>query len=168
MEPVLRHFGATKKLARQRFELFVRAGIRLGHRDEHYPTEERRILGPEEFVEKTKKRVGEIVKEARLERKNRDATDLEGLIEAVGKASGLIPEEFCSRRKTRAIVMAKEAVIVLAREMGASNAAVAKLIGIDSSAVSRRFESGKTRMKATKEMQDLVTQIRKLIAPQSS
>jgi hypothetical protein len=44
LEPVLRHFGATKKLARERFEMFVRVGIRLGHCEEHYPREERRIL----------------------------------------------------------------------------------------------------------------------------
>ena len=29
VEPVVRHFGATKKLARQRFRLFVRAGTSL-------------------------------------------------------------------------------------------------------------------------------------------
>lgn len=30
VEPVLRHFGATKKLARERFGLFVRAGMKRG------------------------------------------------------------------------------------------------------------------------------------------
>ena len=40
VEPVLRHFGARKKLARERFELFVRAGIKLGHKEEFYRAEE--------------------------------------------------------------------------------------------------------------------------------
>ena len=36
VEPVLRHFGSNKTLARERFQLFVRAGMKLGHREEFY------------------------------------------------------------------------------------------------------------------------------------
>jgi len=71
IEPVLRHFGGTKKLARERFALFVDAGIKVGHREEFYAAEEGRILGSEEFVDETKTRVGEIPRAARPEVKNR-------------------------------------------------------------------------------------------------
>jgi REP element-mobilizing transposase RayT len=107
IEPVLRHFGATKKLARERFEMFVKAGIKLGRREEFYRAEEGRILGAEEFVETTKKRAGEVGKGERPERKNPSTVDLEGLIEAVATAARLTREEICSRMKNTAIVMAK-------------------------------------------------------------
>jgi hypothetical protein len=138
----------------------IKAGTKQGHCEEYYPTEERRILGAEDFVEKTKNRVGAIGKQGRLELLNRPAPDLEGLIQSVAKAFRLTPEDVCSRRKERTIVMAKEAMIIVGQELGVSNAALARFMGIDSSAVSRRFESGKTRMKDSREMQQLVKQIR--------
>ena len=73
-------------------------------------------------------------------------------------------EEICSRRKKKAIVVAKEAMIVVGQELGASNGALARLIGVDSSVVSRRFESGKTRMNDSQEMRKLVEEVRKLIS----
>jgi hypothetical protein len=47
---VLRHFGRTKRLARERFMLFVKAGIEAGHQKGFYQAEEGRILSSEEFV----------------------------------------------------------------------------------------------------------------------
>src|SRR5262245_11195560 len=64
-DPVLRHFGGNKRQVRERFRLFVRAGMRLGHQEEYYPAEESRILGSEEFVAETKHRIGEIPRRAR-------------------------------------------------------------------------------------------------------
>ena len=168
IEPVLRHFGGTKRLARERFELFVKAGMKDGHGEEFYKGAGGRILGSEEFVEATKKRVGEVVNGGRLQIKSRTAGDLEGLIEAVAKASRLTPEEICSQRKKRAIVMAKEAIIIVGEELGGSHAALSRLIGIDSSVVSRRSESGKTRMNECKEMQELVKEIRELCSNERS
>jgi REP-associated tyrosine transposase len=101
VEPVLRHFGGTKKLARERFGLFVKAGIKGGHREEFYGAEEGRILGSEEFVDETKKRVGETPRGSRPEIKRRSTPNLEGLIEAAANASRLTQEEICSRSKRR-------------------------------------------------------------------
>lgn len=162
-EPVLRHFGATKKLARNRFKLFVEAGIKLGHREEFYEADEGRILGSEAFVEETKNRVGNIPRGARPQVKNRSTPDLEALLVAVAEASRLAPEEICSRSKKKAIVLAKEALILVANEQGATNMAVAKRIGVDSSVVSRRLDSGKTKMKDSGELQSLVKGIRRLL-----
>ncbi len=163
IERVLRHFGGTKKLARERFGLFVKAGIKGGHREEFYGAEEGRILGSEEFVDETKKRVGEIPRGARPEIEKRSTPNLEGLIEAAANASRLTQEEICSRSKRRAIVTAKEAMIFVAHELGASNTAVAKLMGVDSSLVSRRLDSAKSKMTDSSELQNLVKQIRRLI-----
>ena len=62
-------------------------------------------------------------------------------------------EEICSRSKQRSIVMAKEAMIIVGQEQGASNAALAEPMGLHNSAVSRRFESGKMRLKESRGMQ---------------
>jgi len=163
IEPVLRHFGGTKKAARERFELFVKAGIKVGHREELYAAEEGRILGSEEFVSETKKRVGEIPRGARPQVKNRSVPNLEGLIKAAAKASRLTPEQICSRSKRSQIVMSKEAMIFVAHELGASNTEVAKLMGADGSLVSRRLDAAKSKMKDSSELQKLVKLIRRLI-----
>lgn len=163
LEPVLRHFGATKKLARESFKLFVDSGIKDGHRDEFYEVDEGRILGSEEFVEETKKRIGDIPRGARPQFKNRTAPNLEELIEAVAESTRLTAEEICSPSKRSVIVMAKEAMIFVAHQLGASNTAIAKLMGSDNSVVSRRLDSAKARIKTSGELEHLVKQIRRLI-----
>jgi putative transposase len=163
IEPVLRHFGATKKLARERFKLFVDAGLKDGHRDELYVGDEGRMLGSEEFVEETKRRVGEIPRGARPQVKNRSVPNLEELIEAAEKSTGLMREEICSGSKRSEIVMAKEAMIFVAHELGASSTAVAKLMGTDNSVVSRRLDSAKAKIKIPGELQQLVNLIRRSI-----
>jgi REP element-mobilizing transposase RayT len=160
IEPVLRHFGATKKLALERFELFVNAGIERGHCEEYYPPEERRILGSEEFIEQTKKRVGEIRRGTGGPVTQSSALKLEALIEAVAKASGLTEQEICGSGKSREVVMAKEAMIIVGRDLGASVVALAKVMGVHSSVVSRRFDSGRSRLKKSGKLQKLVEQIR--------
>ena len=89
----------------------------------------------------------EIPRGARPQVKNRSTPDLEALIVAVAQASRLALEEICSRSKKKAIVLAKEALILVANELGATNIAAAKRLGVDSSVVSRRLDSGKTKMK---------------------
>jgi hypothetical protein len=64
--------------------------------------------------------------------------------------------------------MAKEALIIVGEELGASHAALAGLIGMDSSVVSRRAESGKTRMNECQEMQELVKEVRELCTKERS
>jgi hypothetical protein len=49
VDPVLRHFGAKRELARDRYREFVAAGMKLGHREEFYLADEGRILGSEEL-----------------------------------------------------------------------------------------------------------------------
>src|SRR5438445_6542952 len=60
VDPVLRHFGARKKFAREAYRQFVAAGMKIGHQEEFYQTDDGRILGTEEFVDATIHRIGEI------------------------------------------------------------------------------------------------------------
>ena len=158
-EPVLRHFGATKRLARERFELFVRAGLKLGHLEEFYPTQERRILGSEEFIEQAKSRVGEIPRGARPQIENRRAFDPGKLVKASEVASGFDALEFCGNSKARELVLVKEAVIVAGRRLGMSNAALSVALGVHTSVVSRRYDSAKNRMKVSGEISMMVERI---------
>jgi REP element-mobilizing transposase RayT len=159
-EPLLRHFGATKKLARERFTLFVRAAIRLGHQKDFYQAEEGRILGSEEFVTDTKKRIGEIPIGARPQALKPDSqADSKALLSAVANLTDLKRGDICSANKSRPIVLAKEAMIVAGRSLGVTNAELARLIGIDSSVASRRYESAKSRMADSVELRRLVEQL---------
>ena len=160
VEPVLRHFGANKKLARERFQLFVRAGMKLGHREELYRADEGRILGSEEWVAETKNRIGEIPRGARPRVKTRSRLDAEALMRAAERVTGLQEHELRSGRKTRSLVLVKEAMIIVGRELGASNADLARLLGLDASVVSRRYESGRAKMNESQEARRLVKRLR--------
>jgi REP element-mobilizing transposase RayT len=155
-EPLLRHFGATKKLAREQFGLFVRAGMKLGHRAEFYRADEGRILGSEEWVAETKNRIGEIPRGARHQTKSRSRIDPAALMRAAEKVTGFASKELCSGKKPRALVLVKEAMIIVGRKLGATNADMARLLGLDASVVSRRYESGKAKMEKSQELQRLV------------
>ena len=61
--------------------------------------------------------------------------DWKVLMKAVEELTKLKRVEICSATKTRSIVLAKEALILIGRELGASNADMARLIGLDGSVV---------------------------------
>ena len=160
LNPCLDTSAANKKLARERFQLFVRAGMKLGHREEFYRADEGRILGSEEWVAETKNRIGEIPRGARPRVKTRSRLDTEALMRAAERVTGLQEHELCSGRKTRSLVLVKEAMIIVGRELGASNADLARLLGLDASVVSRRYESGRAKMNESQEARRLVKRLR--------
>jgi REP element-mobilizing transposase RayT len=106
VEPVLRHFGAKKPLAREAYRQFVAAGMTSGHQEQFYLPDEGRILGTEEFVDETIHRLGEskrsgpvkLIKEFKAER----------LIEAVERVCRVPREDFCGSRKTLQAIVARE------------------------------------------------------------
>ncbi len=59
VDPVLRHFGAKKVVARETYRQFVDAGMGHGHQAGFYLADGGRILGSEEFVDATIHRIGE-------------------------------------------------------------------------------------------------------------
>jgi putative transposase len=160
VEPVLRHFGASKKVAVERFQLFVRAGMKHGHKEEFYRADEGRMLGTDEWVAETKNRVGEIPLGARPQVKSVRRMDGEELMRVAARVSGKKEQELRSGRKTRSLVEVKEAIVVVGRELGASNADLARLLGIDASVVSRRHELGRAKMNESRVMSRLVKKLR--------
>jgi hypothetical protein len=140
--------------------------MKLGHQEEFYRAEEGRMLGSEEFVENTKHRMGEIPRGARPKPQVRRSIEVELLLAAVEEVTGMKRAEFCVPKKGRNLVMVKELMIMVGREQGASNAGLARIMGIDGSVVSRRYESAKARLADSdcSEARELLNRLREAFA----
>jgi REP-associated tyrosine transposase len=149
-EPVLRHFGGTKKRAVEIYTRFVEASLGAKSQDDYYRAAEGRLLGSGEFVEEIRHRVGEHRASREVER-----TSVEDLLSAAERSSGLRRQEICSAGKNRRTVTVKEAVIVLGRERGITHRALAEALGIDASAVTRRVEAARQRGEDSSELMKL-------------
>lgn len=156
-EPVLRHFGATKKRAVEVYTRFVAASLGEKSHDDYYRATEGRLLGSDEFVGEIRHRVGE----HRASRQALDRPSTEDLLSAAERSSGLTRQELCSKSKNRRTGAVKEAVIVLGRERGITNRELAEALGIDPSAVTRRAEAARSRNGDSLE----VIGLRKLLRP---
>jgi hypothetical protein len=150
-EPVLRHFGATKKRAVEVYSRFVEASLGEKSQDGYYRAAEGRLLGSGEFVDEIRHRVGE----HRASRQAVDRTSVEDLLSAAERSSGLTRQEMCSKSKNRRTVSVKEAVIALGREKGITNRELAEALMIDPSAVTRRAEAARSRNRESLEMIEL-------------
>jgi REP element-mobilizing transposase RayT len=142
-QPVLRHFGGTKKRAVEVYQRFVEAGVGQKSQEEYYRAAEGRLLGGEDFLQEIKHRVGE---HRRQRKKPLEPISMKKLIEAAERTSGLRREYFCGKGKTRGVVAIREAVIVLGRERGIGNKELALALGIDESSVTRRIEAARLRL----------------------
>lgn len=165
VDSVLRHFGAKKDMARARYRQFVAAGIKHGHSQKFYEVEEGRFLGTQEFVDATIHRIGE------TSRTNRDAkkksspvgeVEPDRLIAAVEKVCRIPREEFCGSEKRAAAVLAKEMLILVALQLGASMSVLSQTIGISRSAVSRRHDAVRLKSRQNPSISQLASQIIKL------
>ena len=65
-EPVLRHFGATKKRAVEAYIRFVEASLNERSQEDYYRAAEGRLLGSDEFLKEIRHRVGEHRADRRL------------------------------------------------------------------------------------------------------
>jgi hypothetical protein len=171
IDPVLRHFGARKEVARERFGQFVMAGIKHGHRDEFYRAEDGRILGSEEFVDETIHRIGETSRLAkrsnRVPEEPQPEFDAAALLSAVENSCGIAKEKFCGPGKNSELISVKEALILVGRKAGASLKSLADLSGISSSAVSRRHDAARRRVAEDSEMIKLTKKIEHLYLRQA-
>jgi len=163
VDPVLRHFGARKEVARERFRQFVVAGIKQGHRDEFYAADEGRILGTDEFVDATIHRIGEATGATRSGKKKLTTGarefDAPRLLLAVAKSCGIPKDKFCGPGKSSAVVDAKEMLILIGRQAGASVKTLSEITGISSSAVSRRHDAAKSKLRTDRELSKLAEKI---------
>jgi putative transposase len=156
-EPVLRHFGANKRKAVEVYTRFVNAALGQESQSEYYLAAEGRMLGNDEFLDEIKHRIGDYV----LSREKRvRKADMEGIVKAAEKATGLERKDFCSNSKNRQLVLVKEAIIVIGRENGIQTREIAAVLGLDPSAVSKRREAARVRSKGSAQMTKLLKAIR--------
>jgi hypothetical protein len=119
------------------------------------------LLGTDEWIADTKQRIGEIPRGARPQRELKESRlDAKALTEAIERVTGLKLVEICSAKKTSYVVVAKEAMIIVGKELGASNVEMAKLLGLDASVVSRRYESAKLKLPQSIELKTIVAGLR--------
>ncbi len=159
VDPVLRHFGVKKSIASERYRQFVAAGIKHGHCQEFYAADEGRILGTEEFVDATIHRIGEAKREIRGSKNVASEFRPDRLIAEVERICRVSREEFCGRSKSAAAVTAKEMVILIGLQVGASRRTLSEITGISSSALSRRSDAVRLKVHENVETRDLAADI---------
>jgi putative transposase len=161
VDPVLRHFGVKKAVARERYRHFIAAGMKLGHQPEFYCADEGRILGSEEFVDATIHRIGETMGEARGGFKMEVSKECraEILLAAVEKVCGVPREDFCGSGKHISTSIAKELFVLAGCQLGASLKELSEIGGMSSAAISRRKDAGRARMRANGDAARLVAEI---------
>jgi putative transposase len=161
VDPVLRHFGAKKDFARDRYRQFVGAGIKQGHCEEFYAADEGRILGSEEFIDATIHRIGERKREIRGSKNATTVSEFRSdqLIAAVEMICRVSREEFCGRSKSAAAVTAKEMLILIGLQMGASRRMLSQITGLSSSALSRRCDAVRLKEQENVATRDLAADI---------
>lgn len=157
VDPVLRHFGAKKKVAREAYRQFVAAGMKTGHQERFYQTDDGRILGTEEFVDETIHRLGE--SKRNRPRSSKEEFNAERLIEAVEKVCRVAREDFCGASKTLQAVAARELLVLIGCQAGASLKMISEITGLSSSTVSRRNDAAKIKVRENAEMRGLVASI---------
>ena len=131
-----------------------------GHRDEFYRAEEGRILGSEEFVDATIHRIGETKRvPERNGRMARPEFNGSALLTAVEKGCGIAKEGFCGSGKTAELIRAKEILVLVGRQVGASVKTLAELTGINSSGVSRRYDAAREKLLKDPELAKVAEKI---------
>lgn len=156
-DPVLRHFGANKNRAIEVYAQFVNAALGEKSQKEYYLASEGRMLGNEAFLDEVKQRIGDHM--AKRERRGRKP-DLKAILKAAENATGVRRKEICTNRKSRALVMIKEAIIVIGDENRILTRELSDVLGVDPSAVSKRRDGARGRAKTSGEMARLLKAIR--------
>jgi REP element-mobilizing transposase RayT len=162
VDPVLRHFGASKEVARDRYRRFVGAGIKQGHCEDFYAADEGRIMGSEEFIDETIHRIGETDRSnPNLKKKASPVCEIEpyDLVAAVEKVCRIRREDFCGPGKSAPAIMAKEMLILVGLQLGASMKVLSEIIGISSSALSRRHDSARVKVRDNVNTKNLASEI---------
>ena len=162
VDPVLRHFGPKKDVARERFAQFVDAGAKLGHDERFYATTGG-MLGSDEFVDSMIHRIGEHDVYAAARRRNelkaaRDC-DTQRLLAVAANVFQIGKDELCSRGKSAGLVEAKEVLILSGRRLGASLAEMSDLLNINPSTTGRRYDAAKRRIADDHRMSETVENV---------
>ena len=163
VDSVLRHFGPAKETARERFREFAAAGIGMDHSEDFDPVAEGCILGSQEFVDSTIHRIGDTPRlRSEHARKPERQCDASRLISAVREVFGISADKFCGPEKSVKAVLAKEVLILIGREQGASVIELSFITGLDTSNVSRRCDAARLKLETDRKLAYAKTQVEKL------
>jgi hypothetical protein len=142
VDPVLRLFGARKQKAREHFAEFVAAGARSGDDEDFLMIGREGILGSDEFVDNAIHHIWERDEtNGRGRADKQDDFSRDAMIAAVESVFDIDSREFLGSSKTPRAVRAKEALIAAGRRMGASVTELAKITGLNTSTISRRYDN---------------------------
>ena len=158
IDPLLRRFGPKKAVARERYAKHVAAGMKLGHLDRLYETNQG-VLGSEEFVDATIHRMGEFKPKGTPRAAAAAEFDGKSLMAAVERVCGIHRQEFSSRAKGALVVAAREALVMSGRRLGASATDLARLTGLDIACISRRHDAAIRRSKEDPSFRDVITMV---------
>ena len=141
----------------------MNAGMKLRDQEEFYLADEGGILGDENFVDATIHRIGASPRRVSGsdESGGTDEFSAERLIEAVEKVCRVSRREFCGSGKGGSVVTAKELLMLIGCEAGASPRLLADIAGISPSAVSRRYDAARLKLDTNREMSKLAASVRK-------
>jgi REP element-mobilizing transposase RayT len=162
VDPVLRHFGGRRATAREMYRQFVLAGIKQGQREDFYEVEDDRFLGTPEFVDATIHRIGE---NDRAETGSRGQprpdreVQMDRLMIAVERVCRISRADFCGSFKNSASVMAKELLILVGLQMGASMKVLSDVLGVSRSALSRRHDAARLKVRGSVRISKLRSEI---------
>ena len=157
VDPVLRRFAPEKEAARERYGQFMSAGIGQGSETRFYQTEHG-VLGSEEFVDSMIHRIGEFVPKG-SPRTLMVEFDPNALVSAVEHVLGLKRALIFGSGRSAQAVLAKEALVVSGRSVGAGVKALADLTGLSISAVSRRHDAAVKKIRSGHPLADEIAQI---------
>ena len=145
VDPVLRHFGPVKQVARERFRDFVAAGVGLEYAEEFASPAEGDILGSEDFVDDTIHRIG-TAENGRRPRNRKADFKANVLLASVEEVFGLPRQQFCGPGKNSRAVMAKEVLIIAGKDAGATVTELSCIVALDPSTVGRRYDAAKQNL----------------------
>ena len=163
VDPVLRHFGAKKASAQDAYRQFVARGMKLGHNEQFYLSEEGQILGTDEFVDATIHRLGQtnrIGREGQM--KAHKEFNADALIEVVEEVCKIPRTEFFGSSKRANVVTAKEMFVFIGTQAGANLRLLAETSGMSSSTASRRNGAARLKVREEVKMSKLAKKILKL------
>jgi REP element-mobilizing transposase RayT len=162
VEPVLRHFGAKKELARKAYRQFIAAGMKLGRQAELYAAEGGRILGSEEFVDTTIHRIGETGPQVPASVQAMQEFKPGALLGAIENVCQISRVEFCGPGKSSRVLRAKEIFVLIGREAGGTPKALGEISGMSHSTVSRRYDAARLKAAENGELNELADGVRRL------
>lgn len=164
IDPVLRHFSPKKKVARERFQQHVKAGLKLGSQERFYATD-RGILGGEDFIDSMIHRIGDHDVFAAVRRRKDSMTpkrcDMPALLAAVQDEFELTKEDLCGPGKAAKVVEAKEVLVLCARRLGVSLAEISDILEVNASTVSRRNDAATSRARNEPELSRTIASVLK-------